>query len=156
MALERTFVMLKPDCVERRLAGKVLARFEEKGLRLVAMKLIQMTQKQAAEQYREHEGKGFYAGLVKFMTSAPCFVMVLEGASAVSVVRKLVGATNGRNAEPGTIRGDFGLSAGLNLVHASDGVERAKVEAGIFFRPEELVTPQNAIGHWIENSEDAS
>lgn len=135
---ERTFVMLKPSAVERGLIGEIISRFERKGLRLVAMKTLTLTRAQAEELYAVHRGKHFYEELVSRMTGRRVVVMVLEGRSAVSVVRKLTGATDPVNAEPGTIRGDLGLDLTDNLVHASDSAESFSRESSIFFSPSEL------------------
>ena len=133
MASERTLILLKPDAVQRRLIGEILARFERKGLRVVGMKLMHMDQALAAKHYEAHQSKGFYAGLVKFMTSAPLVAMVLEGTQAVEVCRKMMGATFGFKAEPGTIRGDYAISNQFNLVHGSDSPAAAEREIGLFF-----------------------
>ncbi len=131
--MQRTLILLKPDAVKRRLIGRVLARFEDKGLRVVGMKLMQISQELAAKHYEAHKERPFYPGLVKFMTSSPVVAMVLEGPHAVDVCRKLMGATFGFKAEPGTIRGDWGVSNQFNLVHGSDGPEAAEREIGLFF-----------------------
>ncbi len=137
---ERTLILLKPDCMERRLAGTILSRFERKGFRIVGLKLMQVTPEIAAQHYAEHIEKPFYPALLAFITSDPVTAICLEGRDVVSVVRKMVGATKGYLAEPGTIRGDFSISGQKNLVHASDSLESAKREIAIFFRPEELVS----------------
>src|ERR1700704_23129 len=126
--MERTFSMIKPDGVQRRLVGRILQRFEDKGLRLAALKLIQVSQKQAETLYSIHKERPFYGTLVKFVTSSPVVVMVIEGNQAVGVARKLLGATFGFNAEPGSIRGDYGCSKGFNLIHGSDAVEASARE----------------------------
>lgn len=131
--MEKTLVILKPDCVARRLVGKILSRFEEKGLALVGMRMEVIGMATAEQHYAEHKGKPFYPGLTRFITSSPVVIMALEGVEAISVVRKMVGATSGRAAEPGSIRGDFGMSKGFNLVHASDSPESAKRELELFF-----------------------
>lgn len=133
MALEKTLVILKPDCVARRLAGRIISRFEEKGLVIAGMRIETIARGTAEKHYAEHNGKPFYNGLLDFITSGPSVVMALSGVEAVSVVRKMVGATNGRAAEPGSIRGDFGMSRGFNLVHASDSPESAARELELFF-----------------------
>ena len=138
--IQHTLVLLKPDCLERRLAGKILARFEQKGLRLVAMKLMQVTEELAARHYAEHTEKPFYPALREYITSNPVVAMVLEGRDAITVVRTMVGATKGWLATPGTIRGDFSLSGQRNLVHASDSEESAAREISIFFQSSEIVT----------------
>lgn len=131
--MEKTLILLKPDAVKRRLIGRVLTRFEEKGLRIAGMKLMKISQELAGQHYADHKGKPFYAGLVSFMTSDPVVAMVLEGPSAISVCRQMMGATFGFKADPGTIRGDFGISNQFNLVHGSDGPEAAEREIGLFF-----------------------
>ncbi len=141
--------MLKPSTVARAMIGKVVSRVEEKGLKIVAMKMTQITQEKAAKLYAVHKGKPFYESLVKFMTSGPIVAMVIEGDEAVRVVRKLIGATNAKEAEPGTIRGDFALSNEKNAVHASDSVENAKHEMAIFFAAEEIVSYKRADENWI-------
>jgi nucleoside-diphosphate kinase len=138
--MERTFVMIKSDGVQRRLVGRILNRIEEKGLKLVGLKLISMRDTQAKDLYSVHQGRPFYDGLVKFITSSPVVVMAIEGAYAIKVVRTLLGATFGQEAAPGTIRGDYGTSKGFNLVHGSDSPESAQREIPIFFQAEELVS----------------
>ncbi len=133
MSMEKTLVILKPDCVARRLAGKVISRFEEKGLSLVGMRMEVIGKAVAEKHYAEHNGKPFYPSLVNFITSGPVVVMALEGVEAIAVVRKMIGATSGRAAEPGSIRGDYGMSKGFNLVHASDSPESAARELELFF-----------------------
>jgi nucleoside-diphosphate kinase len=137
--VERTLVLLKPDCVERRLMGRVLARFEDKGLQFVAMKLMRITPELARRHYAEHVAKSWYPDLEGFITGGPVLAMILDGPEAIRVVREMVGVTNGLKANPGTVRGDFSSSQQMNLVHASDGPEAAQREIGIFFRPEEVV-----------------
>lgn len=131
--MEKTLILLKPDAVKRRLIGRVLTRFEEKGLRIAGMKLMKISQELAGQHYADHKGKPFYAGLVSFMTSDPVVALVLEGPNAISVCRQMMGATFGFKADPGTIRGDFGISNQFNLVHGSDGPEAAEREIGLFF-----------------------
>ncbi len=137
--MERTLILLKPDAVQRRLIGPILERFERKGLKVVGMKLMQISDELAATHYGDHKGKPFYDGLVCFMTSAPVVAMALEGNKAISVCRKLMGATFGCDAEAGTIRGDFGISNGFNLVHGSDSPEAAERELGLFFNEGEIL-----------------
>ena len=134
--MERTLVLLKPDCVERRLMGRVIARFEDKGLDLVAMKLMRITPELARRHYAEHVQKAWYPELEQFITGGPVLAMIVEGPEVIRVVRDMAGATNGLKATPGTIRGDFSASQQKNLVHASDGPEAAKREIGIFFGKE--------------------
>jgi nucleoside-diphosphate kinase len=133
MSMEKTLVILKPDCVARGLIGKVISRFEEKGLALVGLRLEIIEKARAEKHYAEHQGKPFYPGLVKFITSGPVVVIALTGVEAIAVVRKMVGATLGRAADPGSIRGDFGMSKGFNLVHASDSPASAERELELFF-----------------------
>ena len=134
MQLEKTLVIIKPDAVARGLAGRIVSRFEEKGLRIAAMRLEMVSRETAMQHYAEHKAKPFYGMLVDFITSAPVVVMAIEGRDAPAVVRKLVGATLGRVAEPGSIRGDFGMSQSFNLIHASDSPESAKRELALFFK----------------------
>jgi nucleoside-diphosphate kinase len=136
--MERSFCMIKPDGVMRRLAGDVIGRIEKKGLRIAGLKMISMSQEQVSKLYKVHEGKSFYSKLVKFVTSGPVIVMVVEGHEAVKALRNLLGATTGYEAAPGTIRGDYGLSRGKNVIHGSDSVESAQYEIPIFFKDSEL------------------
>jgi nucleoside-diphosphate kinase len=131
--MERTLVLLKPDCVGRRLMGRVIARLEDKGLDIVAMKLMRVTPELAKRHYAEHVKKTWYPELEAFITGGPVVAMIVEGPEAIRVVRGLVGATNGLDANPGTIRGDFSASQQMNLVHASDGPESATREMEVFF-----------------------
>lgn len=147
--MERTLIICKPDCVNRNLVGRILARFEDKGLRIAAMKLQHSAKTQVEKHYEVHKGKPFYDALVGFMTSGPVVVAVLEGPEAIEVVRNLLGATNGRKAAPGTIRGDFGCDVQYNLVHASDGPETAKREIELFFKPDEVVSYTRAADRWV-------
>lgn len=138
MAMERTLILAKPDAVQRGLTGRLLTRFEEKGLKVVGLKLMQISPELAAKHYADHKGKPFYEGLVRFMTSSPVAAFALEGIGAIAICRKLMGATFGSNAEPGTIRGDFGCSNSFNLIHGSDSPEAAEKELGLFFEAGEL------------------
>jgi nucleoside-diphosphate kinase len=149
MNMEKTFVMLKPSTVARAMIGNVVDRIENKGLSIVAMKLTWVTQEKAAKLYSAHKGKPFYEELIKFVTSGPVVAMVIEGDEAVKVTRKLIGTTNSKEAEPGTIRGDFALSNQKNAVHASDSAENARYEMGIFFSPEEILTYKRADENWV-------
>ena len=135
---ERTFIAIKPDAVQRGLIGKIIARIEEKGYKIVAMKMIQVTDKQASEHYAEHFGKPFYPNLVAFITSAPIVAMVVEGEDAISGMRQLMGKTNPANAEVGTIRGDFSPFMSFNVIHGSDGPESAEREIAIYFNKDEI------------------
>jgi len=147
--MERTLVFIKPDAIQRGLIGRILARFERKGLKIVGMKMLQVSAAQAKEIYGEHEGKDFYEPLVEFVTGGPLVAAVLEGLDAVAIVRKLIGPTFGPDAPAGTIRGDFGASRRYNLIHGSDSPESAQREIGIFFRPDELVDYELGISDWI-------
>ncbi len=150
--MEQTLIIFKPDAVNRLLVGRILARFEDKGLRIAAMKLQQSPRKQVETHYEVHRERPFYGSLVGFMTSGPVIVAVLEGPNAINVVRNLLGPTNGQDAPPGTIRGDFGLDQQLNLVHASDGPDTAKAEIELFFKPTEIVSYTRAADPWIARS----
>jgi nucleoside-diphosphate kinase len=147
--MEQTLVILKPDCVQRRLTGRILARFEDKGLRLAALKMVKMDRSLAERLYAVHKGRDFYEPLLGFMTSSPCVALIIEGPSAIGVVRGMLGATAGTEAAPGTIRGDFGLSSRLNLVHASDSPDSAAREIGILFEASEIHHYELANGRWV-------
>jgi nucleoside-diphosphate kinase len=147
--MERTLIIVKPEGVQRGLIGNVLARFEQRGLKLVGLKLIQITPELAEQHYGVHKGKPFYAGLVKHITSDPVVVGVIEGPKAISVVRTTMGATNAAEAIPGTIRADYGLEIGFNIIHGSDGPETATQEINLFFKPEELVEYTLATQQWV-------
>ena len=140
--MQTTLVLLKPDCLQRRLAGAVLQRFEQKGLRLAGLKLVQPSRALAEQHYAVHKGKPFYDSLLKFLTSGPTLAVALEGREAVTVVRAMMGATDGAKSPPGTIRGDYALSVQNNLIHGSDSPETAETEIALWFRPEELVNYQ--------------
>ncbi len=139
MDLEKTLVIIKPDAAARNLIGRIIARFEDKGLKLAAMRLEKISRETAEQHYAEHKAKPFYSKLVDFITSAPVVVMAVEGRDAPAVVRKMVGATLGRAAEPGSIRGDFGMSQSFNLIHASDSPESARRELALFFKDSDFV-----------------
>ncbi len=147
--MERTLIIFKPDAVHRQLVGRILTRFEDKGLRIAALKLQHSPRAQVEQHYEVHRGRPFYGSLVEFMTSGPVIVAVLEGPNAISVVRNLLGATNGQQAAAGTIRGDFGLDQQYNLVHASDGPETAQKEIELFFKPAEIVSYERVTDRWI-------
>ena len=149
MVRERTFTLLKPDAVQRGLVGEVLQRFERKGLKIVAMKAMRVSKELAEAYYAEHKGKPFFDPLVRFVTSSPVVAMVLEGEGAVAVVRKMMGRTNSAEAEPGTVRGDYGLIIGRNLIHGSDSLASAKREIGLFFKPEELLEYTRIDEAWL-------
>lgn len=140
MAIERTFIAVKPDGVKRGLIGEVLKRFESRGYKVIGLKMLQVTPEQAAAHYAEHVGKPFYDGLVKFITSAPIVAIALEGEDVVAQARRIMGATDPNKAEIGTIRADFGQMMSRNIVHGSDSVESAQRELSIYFRPEELMS----------------
>ena len=131
--MERTFVMIKPDGVQRGLIGEIISRFERRGLKIVAMKFMHVSRELAEKHYAVHKGRPFYDGLIEYITSGPVVAMVLEGTSAISVARSTMGATNPADAAPGTIRADFGIEIGRNLVHGSDGPETASFEIGLWF-----------------------
>lgn len=147
--MERTLIIVKPEGVQRGLIGQVIARFEQKGLKVVGLKLMQIPREMAERHYAEHAGKAFYEGLVSHITSSPVVVGVLEGPEAISVARTMMGVTNPKAAAPGTIRGDYGLDIGLNIIHGSDGAESAQREIGIFFTPTELVSYERAGDRWV-------
>jgi nucleoside-diphosphate kinase len=147
--VERTLIIVKPDGVQRGLIGAVIERFERRGLKIVGLKMIQVSRELAEQHYAEHRGKPFFEGLVGFITSSPVVVGVLEGPSAIDVVRATVGATNPATSAPGTIRADFGLTIGRNLIHASDGPDAAQREVSLFFSPDELVSYERAIDGWL-------
>jgi nucleoside-diphosphate kinase len=149
MPMQRTLVIVKPDGVQRGLAGPILSRLEARGLKLVGLKLVQVSQDLAARHYAEHLGKPFYEGLLQYITSAPVIVACVEGTSAVQMVRNAVGVTNPLNAAPGTIRGDFALDIGRNLIHASDAPETADRELALWFTPEELMSYTRDTDRWI-------
>jgi nucleoside-diphosphate kinase len=150
--MEQTLVLLKPDSIQRALAGEVISRLERRGLKFVAMKLMKVSDELANQHYGEHVGKPFFDGLVKFITSSPIVAMVVEGENAVEVVRNTVGATNPVQAAAGTIRGDLGLTIGMNLIHASDSLESAKREIDIFFQADEIVDYERNVDAWIIES----
>jgi nucleoside-diphosphate kinase len=149
MAIERTLIIIKPDGVQRNLVGDVIGRFEKRGLKIAAMKLIQISRALAEEHYAEHKGKGFYEGTVKYMTSSPVVVMVLEGPNAVMNARQTMGSTKPSEAAPGSIRADLGLDISRNLVHGSDKPETAAREIALYFKPEEIVSYQRAADGWL-------
>jgi nucleoside-diphosphate kinase len=147
--MERTLIILKPDAVQRGLCGQIIDRFEKKGLQIVGMKLMKIPKSLAQTHYQPHQGKPFYDGLVQFMTSSPVIVIALAGKEAIAVTRKMMGATFGAKAEPGSIRGDFGVSNSFNLVHGSDSAESAQRELGLFFKPDELLDWSPAVQQWV-------
>ena len=150
--MDRSLVLLKPDAVQRGLMGELVSRLERKGLKIVAVKLMQMDEQLAQEHYEAHVGKPFFPGLVQFITSDPLLALVVEGESAVKVVRELIGATDPKDAAPGTMRGDLAVSIGLNLVHGSDSEEAAAREINLFFSPSENLTYSRDVDRWIIES----
>lgn len=150
--MERTFIILKPDAVQRGLVGEIISRFERRGLKIVAMKMIHVSDELARQHYAVHAERPFFQGLVKYITSSPVVAMVLEGTNAIAVVRSTVGATNPANAAPGTIRADFGLEIGRNLVHASDGPETAASEIALWFGDGLAAWPRNVDAWIFENA----
>ena len=153
--MQRTLILLKPDCVQRRLMGRVIARFEDKGLNFVAAKLMRITPELAKEHYAEHVAKPWYPALEGFITGGPVLAAVVEGLDAIRVVREMLGATNGLQATPGTIRGDFSSSRQMNLVHGSDGEESAAREIALYFEPAELCEDTPTISPWLRASDEA-
>lgn len=147
--MERTFVMVKPDGVQRGLVGEIVRRFEQRGLKLVGMKMVQLTPEFAHKHYEVHVGKPFFEGLIRYITSGPVVAMVLEGTEAIGVARSTMGATNPAKAAPGTIRADLSIEMGRNLVHGSDGPDTAQFEIGLWFKPDELITYQRSVDPWI-------
>ncbi len=147
--MEQTLVIIKPDGVQRGLIGPTITRLERRGLRLVALKLMQISKELASRHYAIHQGKPFYEPLLEYVTSGPVAVMVWEAPNAISIVRKTLGATRPAEAEPGTIRGDFGLEVGRNIVHGSDGPESAAFEIDLFFEKDELLNWQRSLDRWI-------
>lgn len=146
---ERTFLMIKPDAVQRGLTGEIIKRVESKGLKIVAMKMIKVTREKAEEHYAEHRDKAFFKELVSFITSSPVVVCVVEGKNAISVVRKLIGKTDPKEAEPGTIRGDLALEITYNCVHASDSQKTAEREIKLYFSEEEILNYKRAGEEWL-------
>ena len=149
MAKERTYLMVKPDGVQRGLMGEIVSRLERKGLKPVAMKFTVIARDTAETHYGEHKGKPFYAGLIDYITSGPVLAMVWEGDGAVAVCRQMMGKSNPKDAAPGTIRGDYAVDMGRNIIHGSDSPESAAREIGIFFTPDELVGFERAVDAWV-------
>ncbi|MEI6330142.1 MAG: nucleoside-diphosphate kinase [Pseudanabaena sp. ELA645] len=147
--MERTFLAVKPDGVQRQLVGEIIRRYENKGFKLVGLKLIQPTRELAEKHYAVHKERPFFAGLVDFITSGPVVAMVWEGDGVVASARKIIGATNPLTAEPGTIRGDYGANIGRNLIHGSDAIETAQTEIALWFKSEELVEWERSVTSWI-------
>jgi nucleoside-diphosphate kinase len=152
--MERTLILLKPDAVQRRLAGRIISRFEDKGLNFVAMKLLRVTPELAKKHYAEHVEKGWYPTLEAFITGGPIIAAIVEGLEAIRVVRDMLGATSGLKAAPGTIRGDYSSSRQMNLVHASDGPEAAKREIELYFKKDEIIEFAPTITPWLRASDE--
>jgi nucleoside-diphosphate kinase len=150
--METTLIILKPDAVQRGLMGRILARFEDKGLQVVGCKLMQISQELASQHYKDHVSKPFYPGLVRFMTGSPVLVLAVRGMGAITICRGMMGATFGSKAAAGTIRGDFGVSNSFNLIHGSDGPEAAARELGLFFKAGEVLEYPRATEAWIYDS----
>jgi nucleoside-diphosphate kinase len=149
MAIERTFVMVKPDGVQRGLVGEIINRFEKRGLKLVALKIVNASEAKLAVHYKEHVGKGFYPGLVAYITSGPVVQMVLEGPNAIAAARTTIGKTKAHEAEAGSIRGDLALDISMNLVHGSDGEEAAAHEISVWFNDDEILPYVRGIDAWL-------
>jgi nucleoside-diphosphate kinase len=152
--MERTLILFKPDCVQRRLVGRILARFEDKGLNVVAMKMMRITPELAKKHYAEHVAKAWYPALEGFITGGPIVAAIIEGLEAIRVVRDMLGPTSGLKAPAGTIRGDFSSSRQMNLVHASDGPEAATREISLYFRPEEIVPFEPTLRPWLRAADE--
>ena len=150
--MQQTLILLKPDCIHRRLVGTVIQRFELKGMRLAGLKMVQASRDLAEKHYAVHKGKPFYESLLQFLTAGPTVAMVWEGREAVAVARNLMGVTDGTKAAPATIRGDFAISVQNNLVHGSDSPENAAAEIALWFKPEELVSYQPTDMAWVAGS----
>jgi len=152
--MERTLILLKPDAVERSLCGRIMARIEDRGFKFAGVKMLRVTPELSRQHYAEHVSKPFYPLLESFITSGPIIALCVEGPEAVRVMRDMMGKTNGRDSAPGTIRGDFGLSRQMNLVHGSDSPESAAREISIYFRPEELISHESAMAPWLYASDE--
>ena len=152
--MERTLILLKPDCIQRRLAGRVLSRFEDKGFNIVALKMMRITPALAKQHYAEHVEKGWYPTLENFITGGPIVAAIVEGLESIRVVRDMLGATSGLKAAAGTIRGDFSSSRQMNLVHASDGPEAAKREIALYFKSEEICEFEPTITPWLRAGDE--
>jgi len=149
LPFENTFLLLKPDAVQRGMIGRLISRIEEKGLKIVAMKMLQITPEQAAKQYECHHGKSFYPSLVEFICSGPSVAMIIEGRGAISICRRLMGSTSPENSQPGTIRGDYSLDVKHNLIHGSDSLESFAHEAKVYFSEEEIIKYRLDLERWI-------
>lgn len=147
--MEKTFLMLKPDAVQRGLVGEIISRFEKKGLKLAAMKLIQVDRNLAEEHYKEHKGKAFFEPTIEYIMSSPVVAMVWEGKNVVALAREMMGATNPASAAPGSIRGSYALDISRNIIHGSDSVASAEREINLYFKPEEILSYQKAGENWL-------
>jgi len=147
--MERSLVLIKPDAVQRRLAGEIISRFEKKGLKIVAMKMLHMDEALAQRHYAIHKGKAFFADLVNFITSGPIIAVIFQGKNAVTIIRQMMGETDPSKALSGTIRGDFGIDIGYNLIHGSDSLENASTEMNLFFSQEEIISYEQELDKWI-------
>jgi len=147
--MEKTFLMVKPDGVQRELIGEIVSRFEKKGFQLIGAKLMNIPNELAEEHYGEHKERPFFGELVEFITSGPVFAMVWQGENVIATARQMMGATNPKDAAPGTIRGDFGVTVGKNIIHGSDSPESAKREIGLFFNENELIEYSKLINSWV-------
>jgi len=154
MPKEITFLFIKPDAVQRGLAGNIIARLEAKGLTIVGSKMVQVSPELATKHYAEHAAKPFFPGLLAFITSSPVIALAVRGVNAVTVCRNLIGATNGQKAAPGTIRGDLGMSGGNNLIHGSDSPESAAKELAMWFKPEEILSYDRTVSQWVYDPSD--
>src|SRR5262245_38278378 len=152
--MERTLILLKPDCVQRRLSGRILARFEDKGLNIMALKMLKVTPELAKKHYAEHVSKPFYPALEQFITGGPIIAAVLEGLEVIRVVREMLGPTSGLKAPAGTIRGDFSSSRQMNLVHASDGPEAAQREIALYFQPSDICGYEPTVLPWLKAGDE--
>ncbi len=153
-AKERTLIIIKPDAIQRHLAGEIISRFEKKGLKLVAAKFMRISEDLARQHYFIHKDKPFFEGVVKYLSSVPVMAMVLETEGVIDITRKMMGATFGYAAEPGTIRGDFSASRGYNLIHGSDSPESAKREINLFFKSDEILSYEFADSTWLYGKND--
>ncbi len=151
---ERTLIIIKPDGVQRHLTGEIITRFEKKGLKLVAAKFMTISEDLARQHYAVHKGKPFFEGVVKYLSSAPALVMVWEAQGVIDISRKLMGSTFGYDAQPGTIRGDFGCSKGYNLIHGSDSPQSADYEIALYFKPDEIADYNLADSAWLYGKND--
>jgi nucleoside-diphosphate kinase len=154
ICMERTLILLKPDCIQRRLAGRVLSRIEDKGFNIVALKMMRITPALAKQHYAEHVQKGWYATLEQFITGGPIVAGIIEGLECIRVVRDMLGATSGLKAAAGTIRGDFSSSRQMNLVHASDGPDAAQREIALYFKPDEICASELTITPWLRAADE--